>query len=62
MKAKVKKSSLYYIIILLALCAISLTVAGGGLNKTVHAAQVSLEGTGDEFAFSAEAKVSRLFR
>jgi len=55
MKAKVKKSSLYYIIILLALCAISLTVAGGGgLNKTVHAAQVSLEGTGDEFAFSAE--------
>ena len=43
MKAKVKKSSLYYIIILLALCAISLTVAGGGLNKTVHAAQVSLE-------------------
>ena len=55
MKAKVKKSSLYYIIILLALCAISLTVAGGGgFNKTVHAAQVSLEGTGDEFAFSAE--------
>ena len=30
MKAKIKKSSLYYIIILLALCAISLTVAGGG--------------------------------
>lgn len=29
MKAKFKKSSLYYIIILLALCAISLTVAGG---------------------------------
>lgn len=55
MKAKVKKSSLCYIIILLALCAIALTVAGGGgLNKTVHAAQVSLEGAGDEFAFSAE--------
>lgn len=30
MIAKVKKSSLCYIIILLALCAIALTVAGGG--------------------------------